>query len=768
MAKGGVISIEINAGTAQFLVDMDKTNAKLQDFGKSAQTAGGHTVSSMQSSSAAIRLLENPMGNNIRAVERLISLFPALSGAVQAAFPVVGAIAFGGLLARLGGEVVQFYQKIEQAPERIAGAFREINAPLKLTNDELKLANDRLANDIAKLEGKHENTVAVMLDEDRVAADRLADSLDRDLASLLKLMKQEGVGAFGGFASLFATGHAEVATTPFAKKIGGDTGTGGYVGEINQQLDTSRGWIDEAKTKEQADAIRKNAKDALDARLDQIIKEIGADLDITKLNQAASPGGANYGRLLEFQAEALRRFQAMKQFADLEFSNTALKGKKTGLEGDRDNAEGLKRADEAQKKFIEEGTQAIAQKWGERSQILEQWLKYYQSYLENFPETEQAINLRLGRLYEERNKQLAEIVKRGGELMHQAYTGLSDAELKADEKRKSQMVEFAAEAERIAQEAGAAIAETQAKLNEIAAKGQGGREKAGFEGQKLDAQRAYDSKLIHGPGDQIALMQQLAQIEDRERQSAEAKLRAEAAALDPVKDRVRIAELNEQADTLALENANKRKAAEDAITNAKKQQSLAGQIGGDLQQLPGQISSGLGGALASGIFGGGKKGEDIGQQVGKAMKEIGVHLLGDIFKQMIQKLIQTTIEQFGLDILNQWLIHYASNPLGLFAAGGNPDPSKPFIAGEKGPEIIHPRGAALTVIPNSQSSRLTRGLSIPASSFASGGLSAAFAAAGGNSSTNYDGSHTFNIYESSSARDTAREVALFLKSATRR
>src|ERR1700733_1218919 len=152
MAKAGTLTIDVNAGTAQFIVDMDRANAKLKQFGDGAEQSGLHLVSSMQSSSAVIRLLENPLGNNIRAVERFITMLPGVSGLLQAAFPVVGAIALGSVLAKLGTEAVAFYQKIQQAPERIAGAFRELNNPIKLTNDELALANDRLRNDIAKLE----------------------------------------------------------------------------------------------------------------------------------------------------------------------------------------------------------------------------------------------------------------------------------------------------------------------------------------------------------------------------------------------------------------------------------------------------------------------------------------------------------------------------------------------------------------------------------------------------------------------------------------
>jgi hypothetical protein len=194
MAKAGVLTIDVDAGTAKFLVDMDAANAKLRDFGAGAQQSGIHLVSSMQASSAAIRLLENPLGNNLRAVERFISLLPGMGKLLQAAFPVVGALAFADILIKMGTEAINFYQKIELAPARIAAAFRGLNEPLALSNDELALANDRLSAEIAKLQGEQPNTLAITLDEARVAADKLADSLDKDLGALHKLLEEKDTG----------------------------------------------------------------------------------------------------------------------------------------------------------------------------------------------------------------------------------------------------------------------------------------------------------------------------------------------------------------------------------------------------------------------------------------------------------------------------------------------------------------------------------------------------------------------------------------------
>jgi hypothetical protein len=209
MAKSvGKIVISIDAGTAQFLSDMDRANVKLRQFGtsgqdagnqlklvgKSAQEAGHATVTGMQASSAAIR--EAFGGGNVRAVERFLTLIPGVSSALKLAFPLIGGLALGQLLVEMGEKAVEFFKKMEEGPRRIAAAFRALNAPLQLANDEMALANDRLSNDIAKLEGRHENTLKIALDEAKVAADKLAESLDKDLDALGKLLKEENLGFF--------------------------------------------------------------------------------------------------------------------------------------------------------------------------------------------------------------------------------------------------------------------------------------------------------------------------------------------------------------------------------------------------------------------------------------------------------------------------------------------------------------------------------------------------------------------------------------------
>lgn len=129
-----------------------------------------------------------------------------------------------------------------------------------------------------------------------------------------------------------------------------------------------------------------------------------------------------------------------------------------------------------------------------------------------------------------------------------------------------------------------------------------------------------------------------------------------------------------------------------------------------------------------------------------------MHLLGQIFTQMIEKLMATTVAQFALNMLNNWIIHYASNPLGLFAAGGRPSPGVPYIVGEHGPEV-RIDDAPGTILPNS----MLRG-----NNHLLGNRNLAPA-----SGSSYRGGHIFNqtnhIYESQDATETARQITNMAK-----
>jgi hypothetical protein len=241
-AKAGQIVIDISAGTSKFVVDLEAAKGKIREFG--AAGVGEH-----KAVSAAMKTLEGNFTNNKRAADAFITTVLGGGPLLKAAFPVVGALAFAGVIGEVGNKVYDFFKEMKEAPEKIGGAFRSLNEPLRLTNDQLQVANDRLGNDIAKLEGKRQNTLKLALDEARAAADKLADSLDKDLASLNKILKEENVSSW---RKLFG----ESGTGDIKSEFGGDTGHEGFTGRIEAITDEGNQKIREAADLKAKDAAQ--------------------------------------------------------------------------------------------------------------------------------------------------------------------------------------------------------------------------------------------------------------------------------------------------------------------------------------------------------------------------------------------------------------------------------------------------------------------------------------------------------------------------------
>jgi hypothetical protein len=90
---------------------------QLAASGERVQRAFGDAVPQVAAASGAIRELEGNLP--IRAVERFLTGTLGLGPALQAAFPVVGAIALAGVLARMGEELFKFGKDATELSERL-------------------------------------------------------------------------------------------------------------------------------------------------------------------------------------------------------------------------------------------------------------------------------------------------------------------------------------------------------------------------------------------------------------------------------------------------------------------------------------------------------------------------------------------------------------------------------------------------------------------------------------------------------------------------
>lgn len=332
--KAGVISINLDAGTAKFMVDMNAAKAKIHEFRE-------HAVSEARATGAGMKVIEGQLLNNKRAAESFLEHILGSGPLLQAAFPIVGAVAFGAVLGELGKKAYEFYREMEDAPQRMARAFRELDAPLRLTNDQLALANDNLENDIAKLEGRHENTLALTLDAARLSADRLADSLDKDLVSLQKVLKEADAGFW---QKLFGAAGTETVQ----KNLFGEHGFGGFRKQIEDITERGTERIHAAKDKGSIEAAQRDLKTELEkayadnlALYDKFIlllSKKGPTLMGIRDLQGKLIGEDDRESLLQSTRLARQHLLMEKQNVGLETTKTGLEGRKADLEAAKVNA----------------------------------------------------------------------------------------------------------------------------------------------------------------------------------------------------------------------------------------------------------------------------------------------------------------------------------------------------------------------------------------------------------------------------------------------
>lgn len=340
--KAGRITIDLSAGTAQFVVDMEKANAKLKDFSSKAGGArdslkkigdGGHAaVTGVQATSAALRTLEGSITNNLRAAERFLANTLNLGGILQKAFPVVGAVALGGVLTELVSKASAAYEafkKMKEAPETISNEFRKLALDAATANDELRVTNDRLALEIAKLEGKPQNGLKLALDEALKAADDLAKALDRDNDAVLKLLKEQHVGMGRQLLGESPTQDIEDQAKAFDQRIKKITDNGRQAIEAAANVPEIAGLpvLDKHLQLQVKNAAQTRLNTDLTAAYSEELKRLNAELRGAQTPGAIAPQSriAALEGLIDLRQ---RQLDATGQRA----ASESLKEKKTGLE----------------------------------------------------------------------------------------------------------------------------------------------------------------------------------------------------------------------------------------------------------------------------------------------------------------------------------------------------------------------------------------------------------------------------------------------------
>jgi hypothetical protein len=190
----GSVAITLLLDEKGFTPALEKAGAAGQKFARTMEEGGHRAVSEMQAVSGTLRLVELDFTRNIRAVEKFITMIPGIGAALQVAFPVVGAIAFLGIIAKMGEEIAKNAHDLGQIRNVANDSFSALVEGSRKNADSLRVANDKLEEQIALMEHKPVNNLATTLDEARLRADDLAASLEKDYQAFKKVIEKSQEG----------------------------------------------------------------------------------------------------------------------------------------------------------------------------------------------------------------------------------------------------------------------------------------------------------------------------------------------------------------------------------------------------------------------------------------------------------------------------------------------------------------------------------------------------------------------------------------------
>ncbi len=326
----------------------------------------GHATPQIAAASGAVRELEGNLP--IRAVERFLTTTLGLGPALAAAFPLVGAIAFGGVILEGVNKLRELGKQGALAGEETKKGFASLNEELRISNLELTVTSDKLEDDIAKLEKRPGDGLRTGADEATLAFERLGSAIDRDLEKLTQLLGKNEVGFFSGLLG----GAGETKDTSnllLSVKRDVDKARGDYDKVVQQARDS--GDADNIAQAEQArlvalqkayakaDAALANAQDAAQRVQDHRnspASTFGVGLTDTASGVKYSSDRDNSANLnilsggREFLLQEQKQIGGEFRKSQDEQTKSALEGAKARQDlGNKEEAERLKRA-EAQEK----------------------------------------------------------------------------------------------------------------------------------------------------------------------------------------------------------------------------------------------------------------------------------------------------------------------------------------------------------------------------------------------------------------------------------
>jgi hypothetical protein len=215
-ASAGQLVISIAANSAAFKSEATKVEAIAKGMNKSitdslskvtgVPSSVTESIAKMRHESTeakgAIALLGDETGVKLpRHLRSFVSSIPGVAPALSAAFSGIAVVGLGLVIFETGKKLVEFFKKAEEAPKKLEEGFNKLTLSARTSNDELRKSNDHIQDQINKLEHKPKNALADALDDARINADHLANSLQTDYDKVKALLKENEIGFFSGLAT---------------------------------------------------------------------------------------------------------------------------------------------------------------------------------------------------------------------------------------------------------------------------------------------------------------------------------------------------------------------------------------------------------------------------------------------------------------------------------------------------------------------------------------------------------------------------------------
>jgi hypothetical protein len=285
---------------------------------------------------ASLALMGEEIGVTIpRHIRGFITMLPGVGQALDSAFKAVAVIALVAVIYEVIKKMIELHRAVEEmheAAEKAAGEFERFTDEQKLANAELALTNTKLENAIAKLENKPQNKLKEAILEADVAAQSLAEKMDKAVRSFAELVIKNAPGTFAQIVG----GRQD--TKDIAEYLIGKSGFGGLSAELykvmqekgdpTQVLAHGREYMTQRLRQAEFAQAYQQGKGFEGVSYEDVRRAMGGD------TRGKLPAGLHLENMLADQTgvidtvqAALRQINLMDQSYRLQTQNAALRGK---------------------------------------------------------------------------------------------------------------------------------------------------------------------------------------------------------------------------------------------------------------------------------------------------------------------------------------------------------------------------------------------------------------------------------------------------------